>query len=71
MYIVFGCGYIYVCCCSLYVLLSVPVFNDSVAPTIDKLVYYPEEHVEVVPGEYLVTVHPETDCECHMTVTCH
>ena len=55
--------------CVLYVPLSVPVSKDSVAPTIDKLVYYPEEGVEVVPGEYLVTVHPETDCECHMTVT--
>ena len=44
-----------------------PVDDPSSTPLLDKLVKHPEEYV--VPGEYLVTVKPDTDCECHMTVT--
>ena len=48
----------------LYMLLLAPVFDNSSAPAVDKMVNYPKENV--VPGEYLVIVEPNTDCECHM-----
>ncbi len=39
---------------------SAAVSTDTLAPVVDKMVNHPAENI--VPGEYLVTVEPNTDC---------
>ena len=41
-------------------LLLAPVFDNFSTPAEDDFLE------SVVPGEYLVTLEPNTDCECHM-----